>query len=118
VIAPYQRTTWRRYHVGPKGLSGNDDCGQMSAWYVFSALGFYPFNPCVGEYVIGAPQVPAATLRFPNGKTFKMVAKNLSKENKYVKSVTFNGKPLADWKLRHADIVAGGTLVFEMGKDR
>ena len=107
-----------QYHLGPKGLSGNDDCGQMSAWYVFSALGFYPFNPCGGEYVIGAPQVPAATLRFPNGKTFRMVAKNLSKENKYVKSVKFNGKPVADWKLRHADIVAGGTLVFEMGKDR
>ena len=107
-----------QYHLGPKGLSGNDDCGQMSAWYVFSALGFYPFNPCGGEYVIGAPQVPAATLRFPNGKTFKMVAKNLSKENKYVKSVKFNGKPVADWKLRHADVGAGGTLVFEMGKDR
>ncbi len=103
-----------QYHIGPEGLCGNDDCGQMSAWYVFSALGFYPFNPCGGEYVIGAPQIPAATLRFANGKTFMMTAKNLSKANKYVKSVTLNGRPVSDWKIRHADIVKGGSLVFEM----
>ena len=102
------------YLPKPDGLCGNDDCGQMSAWYVFSAMGFYPFNPCGGEYVIGAPQVPKATLNLANGKVFAMTAKNLSKENKYVKSVTLNGKPVTDWKVRHADLVKGGELVFQM----
>ena len=112
------------------GLCGNDDCGQMSAWYLFSAMGFYPFNPGGGEYVIGAPQVPEARIRLGergtrlrpgyggragNGeREFRIVARNLSRENKYVKSVTLNGKPVTDWKIRHADIMAGGELVFEM----
>ena len=104
----------RFYLPRPDGLCGNDDCGQMSAWYLFSAMGFYPFNPCGGEYVIGAPQVPKATLALENGKTFTMVAKGLSRENKYVKAVTLNGKPLTDWKIRHADVMAGGELVFVM----
>ena len=108
----------RFYRNAPDGLSGNDDCGQMSAWYVFSAMGFYPFNPCGGEYVIGAPQVPKVTLHFGRkSPTFTIVAKNLSKENKYVKSVTLNGKPVTDWKIRHADIMAGGELVFEMARE-
>ena len=116
------------YLPKPDGLCGNDDCGQMSAWYVFSAMGFYPFNPCGGDYVIGAPQVPKVTLRLGdreqgtgsreqgtgNGSTFIIVAKNFSKENKYVKSVTLNGKPLGSFILKHADIMAGGELVFEM----
>ena len=97
------------------GLCGNDDCGQMSAWYVFAALGFYPFNPISGEYVIGAPQVRKIVLRLATGKTFTVLARNLSKENLYVKSVSLNGKPLAGWKIRHADIVRGGELTFEMG---
>ena len=110
----------RFYQPRPDGLSGNDDCGQMSAWYLFSAMGFYPFNPCGGEYVIGAPQIEKVVLRIDDTaaspKTFTVVAKNLSSENKYVKSVSLNGKPLTDWKIRHADIVSGGELVFEMGK--
>ena len=101
------------YLPKPEGLCGNDDCGQMSAWYLFSAMGFYPFNPCGGEYVIGAPQVACAKLRVESGE-FRVVVRNLSKENKYVKSVTLNGKPITDWKIRHADIMAGGELVFEM----
>ena len=101
------------YLPKPDGLCGNDDCGQMSAWYLFSAMGFYPFNPCGGEYIIGAPQVACAKLRVGSGE-FRVVARNLSKENKYVKSVTLNGKPITDWKIRHADIVKGGELVFEM----
>ena len=108
-----------QYAARPEGLCGNDDCGQMAAWYVFSALGFYPFDPCGGEYVLGAPQVAKAVLkvRAPDGgvKTFTVLAKNLSEANKYVKSVTLNGKPITDWKIRHADLVAGGELVFEMG---
>ena len=100
----------------PDGLCGNDDCGQMSAWYVFGAMGFYPFNPCGGEYVLGAPQLPEVTLALPGGKTFKVVARNLSRENKYVKSVTLNGAPLKGFKLTHDQVVAGGELVFEMGE--
>ena len=102
------------YSDRPDGLCGNDDCGQLSAWYVFAAMGFYPVDPCGGDYVIGAPQVPKATLNLANGKTFTMTAKNLSKENKYVKSVMLNGEPITDWKIRHKDIVKGGELVFEM----
>lgn len=104
----------RLYLPKPDGLCGNDDCGQMSAWYVFSAMGFYPFNPCSGEYVIGAPQVGKVTLHLENGKVFSVVSKSLSRENKYVKTVTLNGVPLAGWKIRHADVMAGGELVFEM----
>jgi len=103
------------YLPKPDGLCGNDDCGQMSAWYLFSAMGFYPFNPCGGEYVVGAPQMPKVVLKLANGKTFTVTA-NLSKENKYVKSVTLNGRPVTGWKIRHADIMNGGKLVFEMGK--
>ena len=110
----------RFYLPKPDGLCGNDDCGQMSAWYVFSALGFYPFNPCGGTYVLGAPQIPKAVVRLGNGKretgngkTLTVIAKNFSKENKYVKSVTFNGKTL-DKTIEHADLMAGGELVFEM----
>ncbi|MBR2939978.1 MAG: glycoside hydrolase family 92 protein, partial [Kiritimatiellae bacterium] len=101
------------YLPKPDGLCGNDDCGQMSAWYVFSALGFYPFNPCGGTYVLGAPQIPKATIELAGGKTLTVVANNLSVENKYVKSVTFNGKPL-DKTIEHADLMSGGELVFEM----
>ncbi len=104
----------RFYLPKPDGLCGNDDCGQMSAWYVFSAIGFYPFNPCGGDYVLGAPQVPKASVMLPRDRVFTVIAKNLSKENKYVKSVTLNGKPLNGFILKHADVAAGGTLVFEM----
>ena len=104
----------RFYNDTPDGLCGNDDMGQMSAWYVFSALGFYPFNPCGGDYVLGAPQFPEATLHLPGGKIFRIVARNLSEKNKYVKSATLDGKPLDGFILRHADILRGGELVFEM----
>ena len=103
----------RFYLPKPDGLCGNDDCGQMSAWYVFSALGFYPFNPCGGTYVLGAPQVPKAKISLPGGRSLSVVAKGLSTENKYVKSAVFNGKPV-ERAISHADIMAGGELVFEM----
>ena len=103
------------------GLCGNDDCGQLSAWYVFACLGFYPVNPVGGEYVIGAPQLPKVTIRIPSTNyqlpstnSFTIIAKGLSKENKYVKSVTLNGKPLKGFILKHTDILKGGELVFEM----
>ena len=115
LTAKYVREVFDRFYLPkPDGLCGNDDCGQMSAWYLFSAMGFYPFNPCGGEYVLGAPQVPKATLSLKNGRKFTIVAKGLSKENRYVKSVALNGKPLTGFILKHSDIVSGGELVFEM----
>ena len=121
----------RYYKPRPDGLYGNDDCGQMGAWYVFACLGFYPVNPCGGEYVLGAPQLEKAVIKLESGvgvgerigefhsrtqnsNYFTVIAKGLSKENKYVKSVTLNGRPLTTPILRHSDILAGGTLVFEM----
>lgn len=103
------------YQPRPNGLCGNDDCGQMSAWYIFSAMGFYPLNPCGGAYVIGAPQLKEAAIRLPGKKIFRVKAINLSAANKYVRSVRLNGKPLQGFLLSHADILQGGTLEFVMG---
>ncbi len=97
------------------GLCGNDDCGQMSAWYIFSSLGFYPVNPCGGEYVLGAPQVPKAIVALPGGKTFTVEAINYSSENIYVQSIELNGKPYEKRTIQHNDIVAGGSIKFNMG---
>ncbi len=102
------------YVSKPDGLSGNDDCGQMSAWYIFSAMGFYPFNPVGGDYVLGAPQLDKVAISLPNGKAFTMEAKGLSKTNKYVRRVTMNGKPVNGCTINHTDIMKGGHLVFEM----
>lgn len=105
------------YLPKPDGLCGNDDCGQMSAWYIFSAMGFYPVNPIGGEYVLGAPQVEEVELSLPDSKVFRVKAKNLSKENKFVKSVSLNGIKLDSFKIHHKDITRGGELVFEMTKE-
>ena len=102
------------YRNAPDGLCGNEDHGEMSAWYLFACLGFYPVNPASGEFVLGAPQIPSATLTLADGKTFRIVARGLSEENLYVRSVMLNGRPLDGFLLRHADIARGGELVFEM----
>ncbi len=102
------------YQPKPDGLCGNDDCGQMSAWYIFSALGFYPVDPVSGQYVLGAPQIPGATIQLPNGKQFSMIAHNLSEPNKYVKSIKLNGVELKGIYLKYDQIMEGGTLEFEM----
>jgi len=102
------------YQPRPDGLCGNDDCGQMSAWYIFSALGFYPVNPVSGEYVLGAPQIPKATITLQNGKTFSVVAAGLSGQNKYVQSVKLNGVELTGSIITYRQILQGGKLVFEM----
>ena len=94
-------------------MCGNEDHGAMSAWYVFACLGFYPVSPASGDYVLGAPQVEKVVLN----NTFTIIARNLSRENKYVKSVTLNGRPVADWRIRHRDIMRGGELVFEMAAE-
>ncbi len=103
-----------QYSPKPNGLCGNDDCGQMSAWYMFSAMGFYPVNPVSGEYVFGAPQLPEFVLHLADGKTFTIKAEGLSEANKYVKSITLNGEPHTKNFISHADIVKGGTLVYQM----
>jgi predicted alpha-1,2-mannosidase len=102
------------YKNKPDGLIGNDDCGQMSAWYMFSAMGFYPVNPVSGEFVLGAPQVTSASLDIGNGKWFTMEAKNLSKENLYVEKVELNGKPYGKRTITYKDIMDGSSLVFYM----
>jgi predicted alpha-1,2-mannosidase len=106
------------YRNAVDGLCGNDDCGQMSAWYIFSCLGFYPFNPCGGGFVLGAPQVPGAVLRLRDDKVFTVVAENFSEENRYVQSVLLNGKTLKEPKISYADIMAGGELRFIMRKEK
>ncbi|MGN8069427.1 GH92 family glycosyl hydrolase [Mucilaginibacter sp. 22184] len=103
------------YQNKPDGLSGNDDCGQMSAWYIFTALGFYPVNPADGRYVFGAPQLSRVNISVTNGKSFVIEAKGLSKANKYVQSISLNGKPYLKNYIRHFDILKGGRLVFVMG---
>lgn len=102
------------YNATPCGYAGNDDCGQMSAWYIFSALGFYPFNAGAAEYVIGTPLFKKATLHLAGGKDFVIEAPNKTDKRIRVKNVTLDGKPVQDLKLTHRDIVNGGTLRFTM----
>ena len=105
-----------QYRPEPDGLCGNDDCGQMSAWYMFSAMGFYPVDPVSGNYVFGAPQMPQITLKLANGKTFTVIAEGISEENKYVESITLNGEAYTKNYISHENIMNGGTLVFKMKK--
>lgn len=98
----------------PAGLCGNEDCGQMSAWYVFSAMGFYPVDPAGGQYEIGTPLFPEAKLRLANGKTFTVLAPKVSKENIYIQSVKLDGKPYDKSYVTHEQIMNGSTLELEM----
>ena len=103
-----------QYRPTVDGLCGNDDCGQMSAWYMLSAMGFYPVNPVSGQYVFGAPQMKKITIHLLNGKTFTIIADGLSETNKYVESITLNGKKLKANHIDHTAIMNGGTLIFKM----
>ena len=96
------------------GLCGNDDAGQMSAWYIFSALGFYPVTPGSPNYALGSPLVKEAVIHLENGNTLRIIAKNQSKENIYVSKVIVNGKEIENQSLIHSDIINGGEIVFEM----
>ena len=107
----------KMYTTGPEGLAGNDDAGQMSAWYVFSALGFYPVNPADGNYVLGSPLVKEASIKVGGEKNFEVVAENNSAENKYVQQVYLNGEPLQRSYITHQEIMAGGQLRFVMGPE-
>jgi predicted alpha-1,2-mannosidase len=97
------------------GIIGNEDVGQMSSWYVFSSLGFYPLNPANGNYVFGSPLFNEANIKLAGGKSIRMVAHNNSDKNIYIQRVTLNGKSYTKSYITHADLLKGGVLVFEMG---
>lgn len=103
------------YNNTPDGLSGNEDCGQMSAWYLLSAMGIYPVNPADGNYVFGTPLFDQVTIALEDGKTFEIEAANLSDRNFYIQSIRLNGKPYTKTYLPHSAIIKGGKLIFEMG---
>ena len=121
--APWKTQYWVReimstqYSTKPDGLSGNEDCGQMSAWYVFSALGFYPMNPASGQYELGSPLFDMAVISIPESTEFIILAENNSPTNIYVQSVSLNGEPLRRTYITHEEILSGGTLEFEMGPE-
>ena len=104
-----------QYGNQPGSLSGNDDCGQMSAWYIFTALGFYPVCPASDYYAIGSPAIPKAEVHLSNGKTLVVTARDLSEKNIYVQSLTVNGKPWTSPFLPYREIANGGEMTFTMG---
>ena len=103
------------YNDTPSGLCGNEDCGQMSAWYVFSAMGFYPMNPASQIYEIGSPIVKSAKINLSNGKCFTIFAPKVSKENIYIQKILLNGKECDMKSISHSQIMDGATITFEMG---
>ena len=103
-----------QYKPTPDGLGGNDDCGQMSAWYLFTALGFYPVAPGSGQYSLGSPVIKTAVINLENGKKLAIEARNQGDKNVYVKSITLNGNPLGRRFITYQEITTGGKLVFFM----
>ncbi|MDF2192401.1 GH92 family glycosyl hydrolase [Paraflavitalea sp. CAU 1676] len=103
------------YHDQPDGIIGNEDCGQMSAWYIFSSLGFYPVYPASGKYVFGSPLFNKATISLPGGKKFSVETSNNTPENIYIQSITWNGKPYTHTWFQHSDLLKGGVLKIIMG---
>jgi putative alpha-1,2-mannosidase len=97
------------------GISGDEDNGEESSWYVFSAMGFFPVCPGQPLYAIGSPIFEETRIALPGGKVFSILARNVSAKNKYIQAATLNGKPLRRPWFHHADMARGGTLVFEMG---
>lgn len=105
------------YGPGPDGLCGNDDAGQMSAWYVFSSLGFYPVCPGSTEYALGSPSVERATVHLENGRDLNVIVHDQSPQNVFVREVLLNGEPVEGRSLDHEDLANGGELEFFMGPD-
>ncbi len=103
-----------QYHAAPDGLGGNDDCGQMSAWFLFSTLGFYPVSPASDQYQLGSPAIKSAVLKLENGKTLKIEAINQSDKNVYVQKVLINGKEINRNYITHTEIMSGGKIIFMM----
>ncbi|RZJ51325.1 MAG: glycoside hydrolase family 92 protein [Flavobacterium sp.] len=120
---PWRTQYWVRYildtqyNTTPNGLSGNEDCGQMSAWYVFSSIGLYPMNPASGEYEIGSPIFEKATINLQSGKTFVIEAENVSAKNFYIQSATLNGVEFNQTSISHKQLLQGGILHFVMGSE-
>jgi len=118
---PWRTQYWVReilktqYNASPEGLSGNEDCGQMSAWFVLSSMGLYSYNPASATYQIGSPMFKKSTIKLENGKNFVIVADNASDKNIYIQSATLNGKEFNSTTLTHQEILQGGTLHFVMG---
>ena len=110
-----RRILGEMYTDRPDGLAGNEDCGQMSSWYVLSAMGFYSVNPALGIYVLGSPAFDRITLRTHGGKRFTVIAENNSEENIYIQSAELDGRPYPYSYIRHADLLRGGTLRLKMG---
>jgi predicted alpha-1,2-mannosidase len=113
-----RKHTSENFRNAPIGINGNEDCGQMAAWYIFGVMGFYPVSPASGIYAIGAPQFPELTLHFiadNKPRTFQIVAKNISEENKFIQSLTLDGKALNTPFITHQQIINGHKLIFEMG---
>jgi predicted alpha-1,2-mannosidase len=102
------------YNSTPSGLCGNDDCGQLSAWYVLSCMGFYPVNPANGIFDIGSPLFPKVELNLDNGKKFLIVANDVSKSNYYIQSIYLNEEIFEEFRLSFMDIIKGGSLEFTM----
>lgn len=105
----------KEYHADPAGLPGNDDAGQMSAWYVFSAMGFYPVCPGVPSYALGSPVFRSIIIHIPGGKNFTLLAPQSSAENMYVQSAQLNGHPFSRYELPHEAIIKGSTLILQLG---
>ena len=120
VGAPWKTQQWLSeindvcYNDKPEGICGNEDYGQMSAWYIFGALGFYPMNPANGIYAIGKPVFPETTVNLENGNTFTVIANNISEENIFIQSAKLNGETLDRSFINHDDIMNGGVLEFDM----
>jgi putative alpha-1,2-mannosidase len=115
--ARIRRLLEMEYDDQPDGLAGNEDCGQMSAWYVMSSLGFYPVDPVSANYVFGTPLVDRAELDLGNGKKLTIEVKRSSPSDPYIQSVTLNGKAHDKLWFRHADIAEGGRIEFTMGPE-
>jgi predicted alpha-1,2-mannosidase len=103
------------YKDSNSGLPGNEDCGQMSAWYIFSAIGFYPVNPVSGKFILGSPVFDKLSINVSGRQYFTIIAKNNSRQNKYIQSATLNGDPYDKNYINYADIMLGGTLILKMG---
>ena len=102
------------YQNTPDGIAGNEDCGQMSAWYILSSMGFYPVTPGSNEYIIGTPLFNKSTINLENGKQFNIVAEDINSNNKYIKHASLNGQALNRTFIYHSEIMSGGTLIFKM----
>lgn len=112
-----RQITTTLYKNSTDGLCGNEDCGQMSAWYVFNVLGFYPMNPSSGNYYFGSPLINEAAIRLPGGRILRVVVKNNSYANPYISSINLNGKPYFKNYISHSDLIKGGSLTITMGKE-